>query len=194
MWCNKIKRQDGKDGFRVNESTRVCEKHFESFKIYRPPGGTRWRLIDGARPLLHRWNSFSLGRNKRKSPTKRHELSFIDNIIDNKRKKESGIDSSSSEKCVPENPTLEMTSSVDKSETTEQLADAPGKSNAENKENISSSDLNKPSCSGVNINMSNNILEQISILGLAVEIQTLREENERLRDQVRDFQAQDKAQ
>ena len=73
MWCNKIKRQDGKDGFRVNESTRVCEKHFESFKIYRPPGGTRWRLIDGARPLLHEWNSFSLGRNKRKSPTKRHE-------------------------------------------------------------------------------------------------------------------------
>ena len=39
--------------------------------------------------------------------------------------------------------------------------------------------------------MANNILEQISILGLAVEIQTLREENERLRDQVRDFQAQD---
>ena len=119
-------KQDGKDGFRVNESTRVCEKHFKSFKIYRPPGGTRWRLIDGARPLLHRWNSFSLGRNKRKSPTKRHELSFTDNMIDNKRKKESGIDSSSSEKCVPENPTLEMTSSVDKSETTEQLADAPG--------------------------------------------------------------------
>ena len=51
VWCNKIKRQDGKDGFRVNESTRVCEKHFESFKIYRPPGGTRWRLIDGTRPL-----------------------------------------------------------------------------------------------------------------------------------------------
>ena len=133
-------------------------------------------------------------RNKRKSPTKRHELSFIDNIIDNKRKKESGIDSSSSEKCVPENPTLEMTSSVDKSETTEQLADAPGKSNAENKENISSSDLNNPSCNGVNINKANNILKQNSISGLTVEIQTLREENERLRDQVRDFQAQDKAQ
>ena len=61
-------------------------------------------------------------------------------------------------KCVPENPALEMTSHVDKSETTEQLADAPGKSNAENKENTSSSDLNKPSCSGVNINKANNIL------------------------------------
>ena len=87
-----------------------------------------------------------------------------------------------------------MTSSVDKSETTEQLADAPGKSNAENKENISSSDLNKPSCSGVNTNKANNILERNSVSGLAVEIQTLCEENERLRDQVRDFQAQNKAQ
>ena len=112
-------------------------------------------------------------------------------MIANKRKKESGIDSSSSENCVPENPTLEMTSSVDKSETTEQLADAPGKSNAENKGNISSSDLHNPPCSGVNINKANNILEQNSISGLAAEIQTLREENERLRDQVRDFQAQD---
>ena len=74
-------------------------------------------------------------------------------MIDNKRKKESGIDSSSSEKCVP------------------------GKSNAENKENISSSDLNKSSCSGVNINMANNTSEQISISGLAAEIQTLHEEN-----------------
>ena len=54
--------------------------------------------------------------------------------------------------------------------------------------------MNKPSCSGVNINNANNILEHNSISGLTVEIQTLREENERLKDQVRDFQAQDKAQ
>ena len=103
VWCNKIKRQDGKDGFRVNESTRVCEKHFESCKIYRPPGGTRWRLIDGARPLLHGWNSLSLEKIK---GNLRQKGSFIDNMTDNKRKTGSGIDSSSSEKCVPETQLL----------------------------------------------------------------------------------------
>lgn len=39
-----IKRQDGKDGFKITDSTR---KHFEPSDIYRPPGGTKKRLCLG---------------------------------------------------------------------------------------------------------------------------------------------------
>ena len=39
LWCNLIKRQDGMDGFKITmKSTQLCEKHFESHMVYRPPG------------------------------------------------------------------------------------------------------------------------------------------------------------
>ena len=38
-WCNLIKRQDGKDGFKVTKSTVVCSKHFLPSNIKRPSGG-----------------------------------------------------------------------------------------------------------------------------------------------------------
>lgn len=71
LWCNLIKRHDGKDGFKITDSTRVCEKHFEPSLIYRAPGGTRKRLCDGAKPLLHTWNDFSMEKNKRSLPKQR---------------------------------------------------------------------------------------------------------------------------
>ena len=47
LWCNLIKHQEGKDGFKITHSTRICEKHFEPSDIYRPPGGTKKRLCLG---------------------------------------------------------------------------------------------------------------------------------------------------
>ena len=57
----------------VTKHTRLCEKHFEKKFIYRPPGGTISRLLEGATPVLHPWNNF--GRDSpvatRRSPRKR---------------------------------------------------------------------------------------------------------------------------
>ena len=73
QWCNLIKRQDGKDGFKITESTRVCEKHFEPSMVYRPPGGTRKRLLEHAKPILHSWNCFRKNNesSKRSAPKQR---------------------------------------------------------------------------------------------------------------------------
>lgn len=46
-WCNLIKRQDGRDGFRVNKNTVICEKHFRKHEIIRGLGGVRCKLSKG---------------------------------------------------------------------------------------------------------------------------------------------------
>lgn len=46
-WCNLIKCQDGRDGFRVNKNTVICEKHFRKQEIIRGLGGVRCRLSKG---------------------------------------------------------------------------------------------------------------------------------------------------
>ena len=71
LWCNLIKQQDGLDRFHIMKNTKICEKHFDVSVIYRPPGGTRKRLLDGAKPSLHSWNNFGVNVNKRKTPTTR---------------------------------------------------------------------------------------------------------------------------
>ena len=40
-WCNLIKRQHGRDGFRVRENTVICEKHFRKHEIIKVAGGVR---------------------------------------------------------------------------------------------------------------------------------------------------------
>ena len=70
-WCNLIKRQNGKDGFKVSGSTYVCSKHFLHSDVRRPPGGTRHSLRKGARPLLHSWNNFMFNQGERKPPMER---------------------------------------------------------------------------------------------------------------------------
>ena len=45
QWCNLIKRGNNKDIFIVSKHTKICEKHFEDKCIYRPPGGTKSRLV-----------------------------------------------------------------------------------------------------------------------------------------------------
>ena len=53
QWCNLIRRQNNRDNFKVSKHTKVCEKHFENKYIYCPLGGTRTRLLEGAKPILH---------------------------------------------------------------------------------------------------------------------------------------------
>ena len=78
QWCNLIRRRNNYDGFVVSDATRVCEKHFLSDTIYRPPGGTRVRLIGDSKPLLHSWNNFTLSpKKKRKTPTLRDSSLLI---------------------------------------------------------------------------------------------------------------------
>ncbi|XP_057294591.1 uncharacterized protein LOC130623114 [Hydractinia symbiolongicarpus] len=48
--------------------TRLCGKHFDISVIYKPPGGTRKRLLDGAKPILHAWYDFGKDFKKRKQP------------------------------------------------------------------------------------------------------------------------------
>ncbi|XP_065060453.1 uncharacterized protein LOC135687738 [Rhopilema esculentum] len=50
LWCNLIKRVDGLDGFKVTESTRLCQEHFKDSDIKRNP--MRWKLNPGAAPSL----------------------------------------------------------------------------------------------------------------------------------------------
>ena len=70
-WCNLIKRKENEDGFRITKSTQVCEKHFLAEKIYRLPGGTRKKLIHGARPVLRPCNNFTFTEKHRKEPLRR---------------------------------------------------------------------------------------------------------------------------
>ena len=70
-WCNLIKRKNNTDRFAVNKHAKICEKHFEKHLIYRAPGGTRTRLLEDAKPVLHPWNDFSLAINARKAPASR---------------------------------------------------------------------------------------------------------------------------
>ena len=45
-WCNLIKRQHGKDGFFVTDSTVVCSEHFRKEYIRTTLTG-RWELVSG---------------------------------------------------------------------------------------------------------------------------------------------------
>ena len=50
-WCNRMGKMEGKDGFVVTQNSKVCNQHFAPDDMLRVPGGTRWRLKDGAIPL-----------------------------------------------------------------------------------------------------------------------------------------------
>ena len=79
-WCNLIKRQDGKDGFKVNANTYLCQKHFEDDCVRRNPN--TWRLNKGAAPSLLLHQSFEKDNYTRKLPAKR---SFSDSKRPTKR-------------------------------------------------------------------------------------------------------------
>ena len=37
-WCNLIKRRNGYDGFRVTNTTFICNKHFDASMIHKASG------------------------------------------------------------------------------------------------------------------------------------------------------------
>ena len=45
-WCNRIKREHGKDGFFVTNSTVVCSEHFRKEDVRKSLTG-RWFLVPG---------------------------------------------------------------------------------------------------------------------------------------------------
>ena len=51
IWCNRIEKMDGKDGFVVTKNSNVCHVHFATEDILGVPGGKRWRLRDAAVPI-----------------------------------------------------------------------------------------------------------------------------------------------
>ena len=53
-WCKLIKRENGRDGFKVSDSTRVCDAHFCSNDIIN---GKLNRKVN-PKPTLHSWNNF----------------------------------------------------------------------------------------------------------------------------------------
>ena len=67
-WCNLIKRQDGRDGFSMNNHTVICDKHFKKEDINISMGTKRWSLKPGSEPSIFDW---SCQESRRKSPRKR---------------------------------------------------------------------------------------------------------------------------
>ena len=47
IWCNKMGKVEGKDGFRVTKNTKVCHVHFKNEDVLKVPGGSRWKLREG---------------------------------------------------------------------------------------------------------------------------------------------------
>ena len=83
-WCNLIKWQDGKDGFKVTKSTVVCSKHFLPSNIKRPSERIRHSIKKRSRPILHDWNNFGSNLTQaRKQPAWR---SIINNTPAKKKK------------------------------------------------------------------------------------------------------------
>ena len=58
QWCNLIKRQDGKDNFKVTNETYLCQAHFKDSDIRK--NLNTWRLNKGALPTLNVHQRFSI--------------------------------------------------------------------------------------------------------------------------------------
>ena len=71
IWCNLIKRKDGKDGFVLSASSVICSAHFLKEDIKISLGTKRWNLITGAKPSIFEWTK---PHTIRKPPTVRYPL------------------------------------------------------------------------------------------------------------------------
>ena len=100
----------------MTKHTTLCEKHFRKEFIYRPPGGTQVRLLNGARPALHSWKSFTFDVKERKaSRNHQSKTSFLPRIKlrlgleENERTSEENFENTGSDheasKCNSNRPT-----------------------------------------------------------------------------------------
>lgn len=71
VWCNRMGKMEGKDGFVLTQNTKVCNEHFKREDVLKVPGGKRWRLKDGVAPL--KAGQPCPDTRRRKPPTTRHE-------------------------------------------------------------------------------------------------------------------------
>ena len=71
VWCNRIKRVDGMDGFKVTNTTFLCDKHFLGSDTKKNPN--RWSLRQGAVPSLN-LRGAQKPKSSHKYPTKRQLL------------------------------------------------------------------------------------------------------------------------
>ena len=78
-WCRLIKREDGRDGFKVTESTRLCDSHFLPCDIVN---GRLNRKT--AKPVLHSWNDFKIKKPRR--PIFRNDDSSIEVSVEAEKK------------------------------------------------------------------------------------------------------------
>ena len=67
-WGKLIKRRRNKDSINQQNQLKCVRSIFSLKKNYRPSGGTWKRMIQGARPTLNPWNSFTLIEEPRKKP------------------------------------------------------------------------------------------------------------------------------
>ena len=74
IWCNLIKRRDGKDNFKMSASTVICSQHFLKEDIKISMGTKRWSLKVGVRPSVFEWTKVS---SCRKPPMVRNPLQPI---------------------------------------------------------------------------------------------------------------------
>ena len=79
-WWNLIKRRDSCDGFKVTNSTVLCEKHFADNAIKRNPNS--WRLNRGSEPSLNLPQSLTRKPTSRKEPLARTIDSSISDFPD----------------------------------------------------------------------------------------------------------------
>ena len=80
QWYNLIKRQEGRDGFKVNKNTYLCHLHFKEGDYKRNP--TRWRLHKGIQPSLNLYKSFESKNPSRPPPRDRNLSSSLSSKLE----------------------------------------------------------------------------------------------------------------
>ena len=79
VWCNRIKRQDGQDGFKVTIDTYICQIHFKDSDIRKNPN--TWRLNKDVAPSLHLFESLPIAVTPRRKPPKNRTQSASRRIL-----------------------------------------------------------------------------------------------------------------
>lgn len=77
VWCNLIKRHDGRDSFSVNKNTRLCHLHFKEDEYKR--NLTRWTLHKGVKPSINLHSSFTSAKSPRPLPKDRSNVTLRSN-------------------------------------------------------------------------------------------------------------------
>ena len=53
IWCNKMGKGKGKDGFCVTKKVKVCHVHFNKEDVLKVPRGSYWKLREDVEPIKY---------------------------------------------------------------------------------------------------------------------------------------------